>query len=321
MIIINESGGIEERIRGVAGMRVVQALDSGTTMCKFGRVDTERKRIYVITSYRCDGKCLFCLIRHDRCEEMPLAPVVEEACRMSPESVSVSITGGEPLLNPGRVQDVAQAVQRSGSGSRWVGIATNGIELRDIGWAQDSDVPVHIYISRHSVSRLRHRAIMGTPNRISIPSLPALVQHYKAAGAEVMLTCTAVRDVLTSCAEYCVMAREAGVSRVCFRELNRCRDGAYQQLGATYARWRDQNNLPLELISAWLETDPEFEFVNQTVRPYLYHEYWQHKPTGVEVCLRQVDETELASWTDTEGTETVVYPDGTVACGWNHAKE
>jgi hypothetical protein len=161
---------------------------------------------------------------------------------------------------------------------------------------------------------------MGARTGANSPALADLVRHYKELGADVMLTCTTVNGVLGSCDDYCRMAKAAGVDKVCFRELNKCDAGAYGRLGSTYSVWREKNIVTLGCLSAVMQDSAEFEFKSQTVRPYLYHEYWEHKPTGVEVCLRQVDESELASWEDAEGTETVVYPDGNVSCGWNHAK-
>jgi MoaA/NifB/PqqE/SkfB family radical SAM enzyme len=314
MIITNNG---QERIGllgTVGGMRLAQEDFLEAEELKDDiTIEPERRRLYVVTSYECDGACRFCLIRHDKCDERPLGEAVERACAESPSSVSVSITGGEPLLNPNRVHEVASAVKRS-TQPRWLGIATNGLAYRDISRLSKLGLPLKIYISRHGPFRVNTR-LMGRAAK----GLGVLVSHYKRYGAEVMLTCTTTRTFEP--ARYCVMASSNGVTRVCFRELSRCLDGAYGGLGKKYNEWRRGVVLPTNELSRQLSDNSHYHFQGQTVRPYIYHEYWIHEPTGVEICLRRVDERELAGWTDNEKVETVVYPDGKVSSGWGHSKE
>lgn len=324
MILISTTDKPLPFLRTTDAMKICQT-GSRAQIEEYGKVDIERKRFYVIVANACNVSCWFCLchtLENNLCSNADMRASVAKALRDFPGCVSVSITGGEPCMFPARLEAVLYGMQdaRDAVDVRWVGIATNAVRMPPFDTLKKfADwCTFHFYISRHHDDSEWIKNLFGAPQQ----DLNKLIPKLRDIGATVMFTCNLYRggiETPSDIARYCKFAKQLGITSVTFRELNRV-SGETERYGPDvkmYVTAAEQKRIELSDFLPRFEKEADqlgFKFGGQTVRPYLFHEYW--RTDGLEACFRLVNEEELRRYESSqnrEDTERVIYPDGNLS--------
>jgi MoaA/NifB/PqqE/SkfB family radical SAM enzyme len=111
------------------------------------------QNIYLITTYRCNWKCDFCLFRFKKEEECSIDTILKKLTYSildSPKKVYIKITGGEPFLRPVLLRAVFDTCEQYKDKIYKIGIGTNG-SLPIPSFFKDITIPTYIFLSRHAM--------------------------------------------------------------------------------------------------------------------------------------------------------------------------
>jgi GTP 3',8-cyclase len=300
----------------------------------------QRLRIYananlsVYSGQRCNGACPFCVEElrpaargRTLADERRVEPddrryfsALEAVLRaLRPLDPSVSITGGEPSLDP-RLPRLLRTLHAHGARKRT--ITTNGsglLQVRDgraiVDWLAATSVR-HLNLSRAHPDGARNALLMRLGDGLDEDGLRAAVLHARQGGMRVRLSCVlldeGVHD-LDGIRAYLAFAQGLGVDNVVFRQLmgfDPRKVRAAPQ--ASYAR---QHHVALEPLLDEVSADPRFTFVRQVLGYYYYVEVWQH--LGIDVVFEEADLAQIeAARQPGLVHELVFHPDGTLATTW-----
>lgn len=121
-------------------------------------------RLYVKVTDSCNAKCAFCA--NGTCKDFGNVDLsqLEFVIRYLKENNrlhSISLTGGEPMLNPDKVNDMLNLIWSIDKKIE-VQISTNGLNLREIASFDDPNRLESIHISRHHYDDNKNIEIFGT---------------------------------------------------------------------------------------------------------------------------------------------------------------
>ena len=288
----------------------------------------------IYSGRRCNGACPFCVEElrpaargRTLAEQRQVEPddrryfaALEEVLgEVRPLDPSVSITGGEPSLDP-RLPRILRTLHAHGARKRT--ITTNGSGLLDVregraivDWLAATSIR-HLNLSRAHPDGARNAALMQLPDGLDARDLRTAVTRARRAGMRVRLSCILIDEGvhdLDGMHAYLDFARTLGIDNVVFRQLmgfDPCAVHATPQV--MYAR---QHHVALEPLLDQISADPSFSFVRQVLGYYYYVEVWQHR--GVDVVFEEADLAQLEA-RKRPGLvhELVFHPDGTLASAW-----
>lgn len=290
----------------------------------------------IYSAQKCNARCRFCveeLRPASRGTELALQKQIEtddalyfERLRavlveLAPLDPSVSITGGEPSLDP-RLPAILQTIAAHDLRKRT--LTTNGSGLlemragrRAIDWIAASGIQ-HLNISRAHVDAAANARLMRFDAAPSADALDEIVRTASAAAVRVRLSCVLLRGAIDSLAgiiAYLDFAARLGVENVIFRQLMQT-DPATVAANAV-VRYSDRARVPLEPLLDQLSADARFEFVRQVMGYYYYVEVWRYGEMDVvfeEADLAQLERVKRE--TPQVIHELVFHPNGQLASTW-----
>ena len=309
----------------------------------------DNANLSVYSAQTCNARCPFCV------EELrPLSRGVELESQkrvlsdddryfealdralvvLGPVAPSVSITGGEPSLDP-RLPEILATLRRHAA--RKLTMTTNGSGLLN-GISAGGDVlervlaaePKHLNISRaHPDERINQRIMAIRPFH-SNEALREIVMRANGSGVRVRLSCVLLNgytETLQDCVAYLEWAASLGVDNVVFRQLMQVDPATVRRNYVT--RFSDQRRAPmaplLESIhpSGGLPGDSRFSFIRQVLGYYYYVEVYRYEGTAgaVDVCIEGADLSIIERDRQRPGNEDVVHelifhPDATLSSTW-----
>src|SRR5262249_8970935 len=144
---------------------------------------------------------------------------------LRPLDPSVSVTGGEPSIDP-RLPAVLRVLKDHDARKRTM--TTNGsglLHLREgravIDWITATGMR-HLNISRAHPDQERNAHLMALKEGLTMEELHEVVKRARAGGTRVRLSCVLVRGAIDSrdgILRYLDFARRLGVDNVIFRQL------------------------------------------------------------------------------------------------------
>ena len=303
----------------------------------------------VYSGQRCNARCGFCveeLRPLSRGRELAAQRTVEvddaryferlEAAldAVAPLNPSVSITGGEPSLDP-RLPRLLETLALRGSRKRTLTTNGSGLlrRLPDGGDLLDLIAMTgldHLNLSRAHWDESRNQQVMGIRPALTNADVHTIVERARDANARPRLSCVLLRDHvndLASACRYLDWAAMMGVDNVVFRQLM-----AYDPRTArrnSVTRYTDAQAAPLRpLVEAIRPSDldapgdPRFRFVRHVLGYYYAVEVYHYAGPfgGVDVCVEGADLAHIEADRATREApvlhELVFHPDGALCSTW-----
>ena len=241
--------------------------------------------------------------------------------RLRPLQPTISITGGEPSIDP-RLPRILEVSARYSAPRK--SITTNGSGLlREIAgrpvlsYVLDAGFE-HLNVSRAHEDWRENARLMALPDGLSDAALESVVRHAHEAGTRTRLSCVLLEggvDSLSRVMDYLEFADRVGVDHVIFRQLM-LTDPA--RVARNYVvRFSDSHRVRLEPILEEVSAHPDFEFVQQVMGYYYYVEVWRYRGRTVvfeEADLGRLEETKR----EQPGIvhELVFHPNARLASTW-----
>jgi molybdenum cofactor biosynthesis enzyme MoaA len=290
----------------------------------------------VYSAQRCNARCPFCveeLRPASRGTELALQKTVEGDDRryfeclervleaLRPLDPSVSVTGGEPSLDP-RLPAVLRLLADRGARKRT--LTTNGTGLLDvregrpvIGWITGTGMR-HLNVSRAHPDREANARLMVLRDGLTAGQLRRVVEAARAGGTRVRLSCVLVRgaiDDFDGVLRYLDFAAGLGVDNVIFRQLMKTDPATAAE--HFVVRFSDARRVPLEPVLDRVSGDGRFEFRRQIVGYYYYVEVWRYGDT--DVVFEEADLARLEAVKRERPDvihELVFHPNGRLCSTW-----
>ena len=214
---------------------------------------------------------------------------------LAPLRPSVSITGGEPSLDP-RLPRILATLARFRA--RKLTLTTNGsglLELRDGRPLVDHLTAAgveHLNLSIAHPEPSESRRLMRLPRSFAEPELREVVRRAQAGGTRPRFSCVlftdGIRD-LDGMLAYLDFARRLGVDNVIFRQLMQTDPAT--RADNLVVRYCDNQRVLIEPLLDQLATAPGFSLRRQIVGYYYYVEVWRWR--GMDVVFEEADLAQL----------------------------
>jgi cyclic pyranopterin phosphate synthase len=317
--------------RNSTGRRTVEIPLWGTP-----RIVYRNANLSIYSGRRCNARCPFCVeeLRPasrgrslaaqravEASDERYFAALTATLHALAALGPSVSITGGEPSLDPRlpRLLRLLGAFQ-----ARKLTLTTNGSGLLDRRDGQPLVEHLTAARARHLNLSIAHpdpwasARLMRLPRVLTVPELRDIVSRARRGEVRPRLSCVLLRDGIgdrEGILGYLEFARSLGVDNVIFRQLMRA-DLSSNDDGQV-VRYCDAGRVLLEPLLDSLDRVPGFAFVRQILGYYYYVEVWRWR--GVDVVFEEADLAQLErSKTSTPDLihELVFHPSGRLASTW-----
>jgi molybdenum cofactor biosynthesis enzyme MoaA len=290
----------------------------------------------VYSAQACNARCPFCveeLRPASRGTELAVQKAVERddvryfarleqvLAALRPLDPSVSVTGGEPSLDP-RLPAILRLLAERRARKRTM--TTNGSGLleeregrRVLDWITATGVR-HLNISRAHPDQERNAALMRLPAGLTPPQLRDVVAQARAGQTRVRLSCVLLQgavDSLDGIRRYLNFAASLEIDNVIFRQLMKT-DPATSAPNHV-VRFSDGRRVALEPLLDAVSADREFAFQKQIVGYYYYVEVWRYG--SLDVVFEEADLAQLeAARRGDPGLihELVFHPNGVLASTW-----
>lgn len=279
----------------------------------------EFQNIYLITTYRCNWQCEFCLFRFNKEPEASTDEILgrlEYSIKDSRRQVYIKITGGEPFIKQDLLREVFGVASRYKERVYKIGIGTNGsISLQP--FFNDVDVRTHIFLSRHEVMDELLR-----PNE--------LAQGVHNPLIDFRINCNLIEGGVDNLKKIeCFIDEkygEYGITHYCFRELSKVdvdANAMYPKQIYEYIEYYHDHLVPVKAIEERIQGHPGFRKSRITGNYYDRNDwYWyDHDGQQISVKFRAIDETRLIDFNTNvkpdDVDEYVIHPDGTLTGCWD----
>jgi organic radical activating enzyme len=280
------------------------------------------QNIYVITTYRCNWKCPFCLFRFNKEKEASTDEIlsrIEGSILDSSKRVYIKITGGEPFLKPKILQGTFELAKEHEDKVYKVGIGTNG-SFPLPSFFNDVGTRTHLFLSRHKMTdSLPTPDEMKMKNGINNPLI------------DFRVNCNLIRgqiDGIRKIKEYIEKRHSMGIGHFCFRELSRVQLDKNLIYASEIYRYVEYYYKHLVLASDMEdEMLPEDGFsLSRCTGNYYDINRWFWYSLGdskISVKFRTIDEVRLIEYNDNHNgvDEYVVHPDGTLTGCWDKERK
>ena len=289
----------------------------------------------VISPQECNAACPFCVekLRHSsagrefaRTGRIPLEKYLtaldNTLAALAPLNPSVSVTGGEPTLDPALPSILAVLRRRR---ARKLTVTTNGSGLLSqvdgrsvLEWIAAAGAR-HLNVSRASVDAARNTALMRMRDGLNREDLGRALRLARDMGVRPRLSCVLVKgevDRPEKILEYLDFAESMGVDNVVFRELMKPDEAALVP-GDPVAGYCRAFAVPLTPVLDWVSGDQEFSFIRQVMGYYYYVEVWRRR--GIDVVFEAADLARAETARKKRpglAYELVFHPDGALATTW-----
>ena len=239
---------------------------------------------------------------------------------LAPLDPSVSLTGGEPSLDP-RLPRLLRVLARHDARKRTV--TTNGSGLLDLregrtvmDWIADTGVR-HLNLSRaHAADAENARLMCLGEQALTAAGIREVVRRASGTATRVRLSCALLRPetaTLEDALGYLGFAESLGVDNVVFRQL---------MLGGSAPEdpviaYSNQHRVALEPLLERVSADPRFTFVKQVLGYYYYVEVWRYR--GIDVVFEKADLDHLEITKQRHPGiihELIFHPNGRLGATW-----
>ena len=237
------------------------------------------------------GKSLACQKEVETDDRLYFEALEEVLRALKPLNPSVSITGGEPSLDP-RLPRVLRILEAHRMRKRT--ITTNGSGLLDVregkpvvDWLTSTGVR-HLNLSRAHPDPARNGRVMGLDRNLALDDLGRVVRRASAGGTRVRLSCVLLKgeaDCLDRIVEYLGFAEGLGVDNVVFRQL--MRPGPGTPAKDPVLGFSKTHGVSLDPILEQISSAPRFAFIKQVIGYYYYVEVWKYR--GIDVVFEEAD--------------------------------
>ncbi len=274
------------------------------------------QNIYVITTYRCNHQCSFCLFRFNKEKEADIYKIIQRldySIRDSSQKVYIKITGGEPFLKLELLQKIFKLAACYSDKVYKIGIGTNG-SIQMPQWFADVKTRTHIFLSRH--------------NTASAPTPLELSKGWDNSLVDFRINCNLIKgqiDSVEKIEDFIVeMIDRTGITNFCFRELSKVdvdRNSMYPPQIYEYVDYYDKYLISMKGIEKQLRKHDNFQFSRSVGNYYdINHWYWYNvNGQMISVKFRSIDESRLIEFNSktTEIDEYVIHPDSTLSGCWD----
>lgn len=277
------------------------------------------QNIYLITTYRCNWNCQFCLFRFNVEAETTVDEYVqrlEYSILDSSRKVYIKITGGEPFIKTGLLREIFKVADKHRDKIYKIGIGSNGsIPLPK--FFNDVNIRTHIFLSRHSV-------------KDKLPRPSDLARRIDNPMIDFRTNCNLIKGGVDSVEKIEQYVKEkhssSGITHFCFRELSKVGVDSnllYPKQVYDYIEYYDGHLIPVSGIENQIRTMSRFRRSRTTGNYYDINRWYWYEYDGnkVSVKFRTIDETKLISFnkdiSPDDIDEYVVHPDGTLTGCWD----
>lgn len=303
----------------------------------------------VYSAQPCNAKCAFCVEelrpasrglqlveqkRYERDDERYFARLDAALTAVAPLDVTVSITGGEPSIDP-RLPRIAATVARHGIRKRTMTTNASGL-LDGIDGINETDATDvldavlsagldHLNISRAHPDPATNQRIMRVDRPLPDAGLGEVIARAHAAGARPRLSCALLRghiDDLDGVRRYLDFAAALGADNVIFRQLMRYDPATVQRNYVT--RYSERARASMDpILEAIRPSDgigaDDFRFVRQVLGYYYYVEVYRYRD-AIDVCFEGADladiEADKRRRSEPVIHELVFHPDASLCSTW-----
>lgn len=289
----------------------------------------------IYSAQPCNARCAFCVeeLRPasrgaslnqqktiERDDARYFGALDEVLTTLRPLQPSVSITGGEPSIDP-RLPRLLQALERHRMRKRT--ITTNGsglLELMDgrpvIDWITANQV-AHLNISRAHWDDRINAKLMRYRGSVGTTMLKDVVRRASFGGTRVRLSCVLLKravDDLSGVLNYLNFAANLGIDNVIFRQLMKTDPATVSRNFVT--DYSDRHRVDMRDILQLLSMNKSFEFVRQVMGYYYYVEVWRYR--GMDVVFENADLARIEQDKRNGGVlhELVFHPNAQLASTW-----
>lgn len=277
------------------------------------------QNVYLITTYRCNWECQFCLFRFNKEVEAPIDEYIQKleyAILDSPKKVYIKITGGEPFIKTALLKEIFKVANKYHDKVYKIGIGSNGsIQLPK--FFNDVNIKTHIFLSRHNVK-----------DKLPLPS--DLAKNISNPMIDFRTNCNLIKGGVDSVEKIEQYVKDrylsSGITHFCFRELSKVEINSnliYPKQIHDYIEYYDNHLILVSDIETQIKTIPQFRRSRTTGNYYDINKwYWyEYNNNKVSIKFRTIDETKLISFNkdvDPDRVdEYVVHPDGTLTGCWD----
>jgi organic radical activating enzyme len=276
------------------------------------------QNIYLITTYRCNWKCDFCLFRFKKEEECSIDTILKKLTYSildSPKKVYIKITGGEPFLRPVLLRAVFDTCEQYKDKIYKIGIGTNG-SLPIPSFFKDITIPTYIFLSRHAMID-------------KLPTPQKLFYGNNNKSISFRINCNMIKGEIDSLNKIKLYIKQKvetyGVTHFCFRELSKVNIDAtsmYPKHVYDYIEYYTENLITFSTIKQQLNADFQFEETRVNGNYYDTNRWYWYYDNGqkISVKFRSIDEKRLLEFNDNNPDvidEYVIHPDGTLTGCWD----
>ena len=277
------------------------------------------QNIYLITTYRCNWSCNFCLFKFNKEKEAPINEIIDKleySILDSNRPVYIKITGGEPFIRPNLLKAIFSLCRKHHDKIYKVGIGTNGsIQLRK--FFNDVTTRTHIFLSRHNMNDNLLKPV-------------ELARNVNNPLIDFRINCNLIKGAIDSpqkIQEYIENKTASyGITNFCFRELSKVdidKNQIYPKQIYDYIKYYGTHLVPVHKIEKQLEKFSRFSKSRITGNYYDTNNwYWYDNGSNkhISVKFRTIDETRLIDFNaenPNEVDEYVIHPDGTLTGCWD----
>lgn len=277
------------------------------------------QNIYLITTYRCNWDCDFCLFKYNIEEEAPISEIInklEYAIKDSERRVYIKITGGEPFLRPDLLREVFKLSKKYQDKIYKIGIGTNG-SIRLPYFFNDITTKTHVFLSRHSWDE-------------QLPTSKDLLGSIDNTLIDFRANCNLIKggiDNISKIKEYIKASLTMGINHICFRELSKVEINTnmmYPKQIYGYIEYYKDHVIYIKDIEHEIKDHAEFSHITRRTGNYydLNHWYWFISANQkVSIKFRSINEIKLIEYNTkikpTGIDEYVIHPDGTLTGCWD----
>jgi len=282
------------------------------------------QNIYLISTYRCNLNCEFCLFKYNVETEASIDKIrdqLEYAIQQSKKPVYLKITGGEPFIRPKLLWHSMKVCRAYKDKIYKIGIGTNGT-LKFPHWFNEWDaIPTSIFLSRHSY--LDNNPSLYDLQKDTTEQMNPDIFKFR-------INCNLIKGQIDSLYKMKLHMMyhwgKSGIDHFTFRELNNISlddNSMYSKEVYSYENYYKNNLIPVFAIEAAIKHDSDFELSRVTGNYYDTNRwYWWNVPgtnKKISVKFRIIDEQKLVQYNkENEGVdEYVIHPDGNLTGCWD----
>jgi len=291
-------------------------------MVKIIKEQYKFQNIYIITTYKCNWNCDFCLFKYNDEKDAPIEKIIDRliySINNSNKKVYIKITGGEPFLKLKLLKTIFEICNTYKDKIYRIGIGSNGsIEIPE--FFNQISIPTHIFLSRHSMEY------------DSYLSPATLSKYITNSNIDFRVNCNLIRggiDNLEKIQKYIYNMSKFGIHNYCFRELSKVsidKNMMYPKQIYKYIKYYEENLISIKYIEECIKHNKSFSKTRENGNYYDNNSWYNYYLDGqcFNIKFRSIDETKLIKFNDLHKDiidEYVIHPDGTLTGCWDKERK